>query len=329
MDLSVLFLGTAGSMPTVQRAPTSVLVRRGGDRLLIDCGEGTQRQLLRSIGLPDIEHVFLTHYHADHFLGLPGMLKTFTLRGREVPLTVYGPRGLRALMSDLRRVYGKLSYDVRLAELEPSQAVPFEGFRVGAYGAVHRLEALGYAIFEDARPGRFDPERARELGVTPGPQFGRLQRGERVEANGRMVDPHEVMGEARPGRTLVFTGDTEPCEATVAVARGADLLVHDGTFADEEVERARQTGHSTARQAAEVARAAGVSMLALTHLSSRYFAPVIEQEAREVFERTVVPRDFDVIEVPFRERGEPEHVRWKDYRERTAPDRLAPASQLP
>jgi ribonuclease Z len=327
MDLSVLFLGTAGSMPTVQRAPASLLVRRGGERVLIDCGEGTQRQLLRSIGLPDLEHIFLTHYHADHFLGLPGMLKTFALRGREVPLTVYGPRGLRSLMSDLRRVYGKLTYDVELKELEPGDAVAFDGFRIGAYGAVHRLEALGYGLFEDERPGRFDPELAARKGVPPGPEFGRLQRGEPVQAGDVTVHPHEVMGEPRPGRTLVFTGDTEPCDATVTVSRGASLLVHDGTFADEELERARQTGHSTARQAAEVAREAGVSMLALTHLSSRYFAPVIEKEAREVFDRTVVPRDFDVIEIPYPERGAPEHVRWKDYRERTAPETRAPVAQ--
>jgi ribonuclease Z len=326
MDLSVLFVGTAGSMPTVQRAPSSVLVRRGGDRVLIDCGEGTQRQLLRSVGLPDLEHVFLTHYHADHFLGLPGMLKTFALRGREVPLTIYGPRGLGSLMSDLRRVYGKLSYEVRLAELEPSEEVAFDGFRIGAYAAVHRLEALGYALVEDDRPGRFDPDLARRLGVPAGPEFGRLQRGEAVEAGGRTVEPRDVMGDPRQGRRLVFTGDTEPCEATVAVAHEACLLVHDGTFADEEVERAHQTGHSTARQAAEVARAAGVAMLALTHLSSRYFAPVIEKQAREVFDRTIVPRDFDVVEVPYPERGEPEHVRWKDYKERHVPEQGADAT---
>jgi len=326
MDLSVVFLGTAGSMPTVQRAPASLLVRRGGDRILIDCGEGTQRQLLRSVGLPDIEHVFLTHYHADHFLGLPGMLKTFALRAREVPLTVYGPRGLHSLMSDLRRVYGKLTYEVRLEELEPSQAVPFDGFAVGAYGVVHRLEALGYALFEDERPGRFDPARARELGIEEGPQFGRLQRGEAVEADGRRVEPDDVMGDPRPGRRLVFTGDTEPCAATIAVAQGAGLLVHDSTFAEEEAERAAQTGHSTARQAAEVAREAGVSLLALTHLSSRYFAPVIEKEAREAFERAVVPRDFDVVEVPYPDSGrEPELIRWKDYKERITPAVAAPA----
>jgi ribonuclease Z len=328
MDLSVLFLGTAGSVPTVQRAPASVLVRRGGDRVLIDCGEGTQRQLLRSVGLPDVEHIFLTHYHADHFLGLPGMLKTFAMRGREAPLTVYGPPGLRSLMSDLRRVYGRLTYDVNLRELHPSDAIEMGGWRIGAYAAVHRLEALGYALVEDDRPGRFDPDLAERLGVAPGPAFGRLQRGEAVEANGGLVRPGDVMGESRPGRTLVFSGDTEPCEATVAVSQGADLLVHDGTFAEEEFERARKTGHSTARQAAEVAQRSGVSLLALTHLSSRYFAPAIEKEAREVFDRTVVPRDFDLIEVPYRERGEPQLVRWKEWRERTR-EPAEPVPQAP
>jgi ribonuclease Z len=321
MDLSVLFLGTAGSMPTVQRAPASLLIRRGGDRLLIDCGEGTQRQLLRSVGLPDIEHVFLTHFHADHFLGLPGMLKTFALRGRTTPLTIHGPRGLDTLMSDLRRIYGKLTYEVRLVELAPNEAVELDGYRVGAYAVEHRTEALGYALVEDERPGRFDPARAAELSVEPGPQFGLLQRGQAVEAGGRTVHPGEVMGESRPGRKVVVTGDTEPCESTVAIAHQAELLVHDGTFADEEVDRARQTGHSTARQAAEVARAAEVSMLALTHLSSRYFAPVIEKEASAVFEPTVVPRDFDVIEVPYRERGEPVAMSLREHRERTRPTR--------
>jgi ribonuclease Z len=321
MDLSVLFLGTSGSMPTVQRAPASVLIRRGGDRILIDCGEGTQRQLLRSVGLPDVEHVFLTHFHADHFLGLPGMMKTFALRGRDVPLTIYGPRGLRALMSDLRRIYGKLTYEVKLAELGPNDAVELDGYRVGAYAVQHGTEALGYALVEDERPGRFDPARAAELGVEPGPQFGVLQKGEPVEAGGRTVQPGEVMGESRPGRKIVVTGDTEPCESTIAIAHRAELLVHDGTFAEEELERARQTGHSTARQAAEVARAAEVSMLALTHLSSRYFAPVIEQEAQAVFERAIVPRDFDVIEIPYRERGEPLAMSLKEHRERTRPAR--------
>jgi ribonuclease Z len=310
VDLDVVFLGTAGSAPTARRAPSATLVRRGGERLLFDCGEGTQRQLLRSdVGLVDLQEIFLTHFHADHFLGLPGMLKTFALRGRELPVTIYGPRGLEELLGTLRRIFGRLPFDVRTVELAADASLPRDGYELRTFPARHGREALGYALVEEERPGRFDPVRARELGVQEGPQFGRLQRGEAVEAGGRLVAPGDVMGDPRPGRTLVFTGDTEPCEATVAVAQGACLLVHDSTFANEEAERARQTGHSTARQAAEVARKAGVSLLALTHLSSRYFAPVIEKEAREVFERAVVPRDFDLIEVPFPERGAPQLVK--------------------
>lgn len=318
MDLSVLFLGTAGSMPTVQRAPSSLLIRRGGDRVMIDCGEGAQRQLLRSVGLPDIGHIFITHYHADHFLGLPGMLKTFALRGREVPLMVYGPKGLQGLMADLRRIYGKLTYKLQIVELAPGEAVDFNDYRIGAFAVEHSTEAVGYALLESERPGRFDPQRARSLGIPDGPQFGALQRGEAIAVNGDQVEPSQVMGEPRPGRTLVFSGDTRPTDATAAVARGADLLVHEGTFSEQEGDRARETKHSTATEAASIARDADVSMLAITHLSPRYFAPEIEKEARAVFPNTVVPRDFDVIEVPFRERGEPELVRWKDYRERRA-----------
>jgi ribonuclease Z len=321
MDLSVLFLGTAGSMPTVQRAPASLLIRRGGDRILVDCGEGSQRQLLCSVGLPDIEHVFITHYHADHFLGLPGMMKTFALRGRSVPLNVYGPRGLKALMADLRRIYGRLTYEVRITELGQGDAVELSGCRIGAYDVVHRTQAVGYALVEDDRPGRFDAERAEAMGVPAGPLFGVLQRGEAVEVDGRRIQPQDVMGDQRPGRRLVFTGDTEPCEATAVIARGADLLVHDGTFASNERERAHETGHSTASDAAELAREADVALLALTHLSSRYFPSLIEKEARATFERTVVPRDFDLVEVPFRERGGPVLVRWRDARARIARER--------
>jgi ribonuclease Z len=220
-------------------------------------------------------------------------------------------------MADLRRIYGKLSYELRLRELEPGERVDFGEFAVGPFAVRHRTEAVGYLLAEHDRPGRFDPERAVALGVPAGPLFGRLQRGAPVRANGRTVAPGEVMGAPRPGRRIVFSGDTEPCEATAAAAAGAELLVHDGTFAHEELERARQTGHSTATQAAELAAAAGVSLLALTHISSRYFGVVIEKEARAIFERTVVPRDFDVVVVPYREKGEaPALVRWKDAQAR-------------
>lgn len=303
MDLSLFFAGTAGSVPTARRGMPAVLFRRGGDRLLFDCGEGTQRQLLRSVGLPDIGAVFLTHLHADHWLGLPGMLKSFDLRDREASLAVYGPPGTSELMRAMRVVYGRLRYPFWVTELEAGDGVEFDGYEVNAFNVRHRGgRAFGYSIIEDARPGRFDAELAIRLGVPFGPDFGRLQRGETV--NG--VAPEQVIGPERPGRRIVFSGDTAPCDMVLAAAHGADVLVHEATFTEEERDRAMETGHSTARQAAEVGREAGVRLLALTHVSTRYGGGEIREEARSVFERTVVPRDFDAIDVPFPEKGDPQ-----------------------
>ncbi|MFT4048475.1 MAG: ribonuclease Z [Solirubrobacterales bacterium] len=306
MNLSLVFVGTAGSTPTPRRGLASVLVRRGGDQLLFDCGEGTQRQLLRSVGLADLEHVFITHFHADHILGLPGMLKTFALRGREVPITIYGPPGLERLVADFGSLIGRLPYDLDIYELAPGEELGFKGYRVSAFEVDHRARAYGYALIEHDRPGTFDEAAARGLGVTPGPDYGTLQRGGDVTlADGTLVRSEQVVGETRRGRRIVITGDTAPCDSTVEAARGADVLVHEATFGDDEEARAAETHHSTARQAAEVARDAGVELLCLTHLSSRYFGKELRAEAREVFENSEFPRDFDVIEVPFPERGTP------------------------
>jgi ribonuclease Z len=307
MDLSLFFAGTAGSVPTARRGMPAMLLRRGGDRLLFDCGEGTQRQLLRTVGLPDMQAVFLTHHHADHWLGLPGMLKSFDLRDRDAPLTVYGPRGTAELMRAMRIAYGRLRYPFSVVELEAGESVAFDGYEVGAFNVRHRTHAFGYAIVEETRPGRFDAELAAALGVAFGPDFGRLQRGEVVDG----VRPEQVVGPERPGRKIVISGDTAPCDMVRFAAHEADLLVHEATFTEEERDRAMQTGHSTARQAAEIAREAGVRMLALTHVSTRYGGGEIGAEAGAVFERTVVPRDFDAIEIPFPEKGEPELERWE------------------
>jgi ribonuclease Z len=315
MDLDVLFVGTAGSAPSARRGLPATLVRRGGDRLLFDCGEGTQRQLVRSTGLVELEEIFITHFHADHVLGLPGMLKTFALRQRERRLAVYGPVGLRALFGTLKPLVGRVTFPVELYELEPNDELDRDGYRIAAYATDHGVRALGYAIVEHPRPGAFDPDRARELGVTPGPDFGRLQEGETVDG----VRPEQVMGEPRRGRRVVLAGDTMPTEMTRLVAYEADLLIHEATFLEEEAERAAETRHSTARAAAELAAAAGVGMLALTHISPRYGGKEVRDEARAVFENTVVPRDFDRIEIPFPERGEPELVRG-DERGEPAPD---------
>jgi ribonuclease Z len=312
MDLSIFFAGTAGSVPTARRGLPALLVRRGGDKLLFDCGEGTQRQLVASVGLPEVEAVFLTHFHADHWLGLPGMLKSFELRDRETPLTVYGPGGTIELLSVMRRVIGRLRYPFSVVELEPGESVAFDGYEVGAFNVRHRGPAYGYALVEDSRPGRFDAAKAEALGVAFGPDFGRLQRGEAVDG----VDPAQVVGPERAGRKVVISGDTSPCEMVRVAAHHADVLVHEATFLDEEVERALQTGHSTARQAAELAAEAEVRLLALTHLSTRYGGREIRDEARATFERTEVPRDFDTIEVPLPEKGEPELQRWEPERAR-------------
>ncbi len=309
MDLDVLFLGTAGSVPTARRALPATLVRRGGDRLLFDCGEGTQRQLLRSVGLIELEEIFLTHFHADHVLGIPGLLKTYGLRGREQPLTVYGPRGLERLFRTLEPVIGRLPFELRLVELGPKDELSRDGYRIGAFEVSHGVRALGYAVVEDDRPGRFDEARARALGVAPGPDFGRLQRGEAVGGPKGEVAPDEVLGEPRRGRTVVLPGDTAPYETTLAASWRADLLVHEATFTDEEADRARETRHSTARGAAELAARAEVAMLALTHVSPRYGGRELREESRAVFAPTIVPRDFDRVEIPFPERGAPAHVR--------------------
>lgn len=311
MDLDLVFLGTAGSMPTAQRAPAALLVRRGGDRLLFDCAEGTQRQLLRSsVGLVDLPDIFLTHFHADHVLGLPGMLKTFSLRGRELPLVIHGPRGLGDLLGSLRRVVGKLSYELRLVELEPGDVLERDGYRLATFAVSHGVSALGWSLIEATRPGRFDVEAADALGVPNGPARGVLQRGESLTLpDGRTISADQVLGPPRPGRKVVLTGDTAPSDAIVEAAWGADVLVTEATFSDEEQERASETMHQTATQAADVARRANVGLLALTHLSNRYFGSEIAREAREIFPDTVVPKDFDVIDVPLAERGTAELIK--------------------
>jgi ribonuclease Z len=305
MDLSVAFLGTGGAVPSARRNTASLLVARGGERLLFDCGEGTQRQMQRSLGLVQVDAICFTHFHADHFLGLPGLLKTYDLTERERPLTIYGPRGLRDLIQSLGRVIGRVGYKLDLVELEPGDSIGCNGAEVRAFPVEHSVRALGYALVEAERPGRFDPEAAKRLGVKEGPDFAALQRGEWVEGSAGPVEPGEVMGESRPGRTVVITGDTAPCRATVEASRGAELLVHDASFSEEEAQRAADTGHSTVGQAAAVAREADVKLLALVHISSRYHVGKVLEEAKEVFEPSVAPRDFDLIELPFPERGEP------------------------
>jgi ribonuclease Z len=308
MDLSVVFLGTGGSVPSARRATACVLIRAGGARVLVDCGEGAQRQMINSTGLVQVDEIYLTHFHADHYLGLPGLLKTYDLMDRQAPLRIVGPAGLLGLFEALRRIFGRLRYEVELIELEPGEGIEHDGFEIRTFEVEHRMKALGYAYVEPERPGRFDVDAARGLGITDDRDFGRLQRGETVTVGGSEVRPDQVLGEARHGRKVVITGDTAPSEMTRIAAHAAQLLIHDGTFALEESARAAETGHSTARDAAQLAADAEVHMLAIVHVSSRYNVSAVLGEARDAFANTVAPRDFDLVEIPFPERGDPELI---------------------
>lgn len=310
MNLEVLFVGTGGSAPTARRGLPASLVTRGGEHVLVDCGEGTQRQLMRSTGLVELDLVLLTHLHADHWLGLPGLLKTFDLRDRSVPLTIAGPVGTRAAIDGLNRLVGGVRYPVEVVDLEPGDELRRDGWTAETVGTDHRTVSLGWIVAEDDRPGRFDVEAARALGVglEDPREFGLLQAGETV----RGVRPEQVTGEKRFGRRVVLTGDTRPCEAVRRAAWRCDLLVHEATFLSGYEARAHKTGHSTAAQAAELAAEAEVGLLALTHLSARHRPTDAKAEARAVFEHTVMPGDLDVVEVPFPERGDPVLHRRRD-----------------
>jgi ribonuclease Z len=308
VELSIFFAGTAGSVPTLRRGLPAILVRRGADRILFDCGEGSQRQLVSSVGLADLSEIFLTHFHTDHWLGLPGMLNTFNLRGRERPLTVHGPPGVNRLMELVARMSGRPDFELTVVELRRGEILERDGYRIAPVEVDHRGTAYGYVVWEEERPGVFDPAAAQAAGLQPGPEFGQVQRGETV----RGVAPGDVMGPGRPGRKLVLSGDTRPSESLRVAATAADVLVHEATFADAETDRAAANGHSTARQAAELARKADVRLLALNHVSTRHPPGLLRDEARAVFPGTVLPRDFDTIEIPYAERGAPHLVRWSE-----------------
>lgn len=306
--LKFTFLGTSSSRPTVRRGVSSVAVQREGDLLLFDCGEGTQRQMMRfAVGF-SVARIFVTHLHADHYLGLPGLLRTMSLQDRTEPLFIHCPAGTESSVREACLIGGdRLGFRVDVEGLAASDQVDLDGFSVRAFATDHTPRSVGYALVEPERLGRFDVDRARALGVPEGPLFGALHRGEDVEVDGiGRVRASDLVGPSRPGRAAVYTGDTRPCEGTREAARGADLLIHEATFTDAERERAVDTRHSTAREAAEVAAEAGVARLVLTHVSARYSEQPhrLEAEARQVFDRTSVAEDGTTVEVPLREEAE-------------------------
>lgn len=305
MSLRVTFLGTGGAVPTTRRNTSSVFLRREGERFLFDCGEGTQRQMMRFGTGFGVSDVFVTHLHGDHTLGLPGLLQTMDFNDREADLTIHVPDGTGGRMRRLLdAAAGHQSFPVRIEDVAAGDtAREGDGYEIAAFETDHDTRSVGYILVEADRKGRFDRERAEELGVPVGPMFQRLHAGEAVELeDGTVVDPEQVVGDPRPGRTVVYTGDTRPRDRTAEVAAGADLLIHDATFATDNADRARRTAHSTAAEAAELATQADAARLALVHVSSRYAGTVapLEREAREAFDgEAFVPEDGDELEVPY------------------------------
>lgn len=302
--MQIVFLGTSGSWPTPKRNVSAIAIKRGPEVLLFDCGEGTQRQfMLSKLSFMQVRRVFLTHFHGDHFLGLPGMIQSMTMNGREAPLEVYGPQGVERLVSELVSLgYFTPGFSIQTKELPPGSSLDGGEYVVRAFEAVHTVPGLSYVLEEKMRPGRFLREKAESLGIPPGPLYSRLQDGHAVTVGGRTFEPSDVLGPPRRGRKIVYTGDSMPHETLIEMARGADVLIHDATSDAALEEKANRYGHSSSRQAATVAKEAGVGLLVLTHFSPRYEdASPILADAKSIFENSRLAEDFAEIDVPYPE----------------------------
>src|SRR5437867_12329356 len=302
--MQIVFLGTSGSWPTPKRNVSAVAVKRGPEVILFDCGEGTQRQFMQSkLSFMQVSRVFVSHFHGDHFLGLPGMVQSMSMNGRETPLEVYGPRGIERLVGDLLSLgYFTPGFPVHAKELTPGGAIDCGEYVVRAFEAVHTVPCVSYVLEEKPRPGRFSVDRAEALGVPSGPMYSRLQEGAPITIGGRTIRPEDVLGPPRRGRKIVYTGDTMPHETLVEMAQGADVLIHDATSDAVLEEKANRRSHSCVRQAAETAKEAGVGLLVLTHLSPRYEDPTsILEDAKQVFANVRVAEDFLEVDVPYPE----------------------------
>jgi ribonuclease Z len=301
--LSLTFLGTGASIPTIDRNVAGLAVQREGETILFDCGEGNQRQMMRyGVGF-SFREIFFTHYHADHLLGVTGLLRTMGLQDRSTPVMLYGPKGAQKVLgAAISLGIERNKFPVEIREIRPGDRLVRDEYDIVVFETEHRADTVGYALVEHPRLGRFNPERARELGIPEGPLWGQLHKGKTVAlADGRTVRPADLVGAPRPGRALVYTGDTRPHLSVIEASRGADLLVHEATFGGDELDRAKETGHSTAAEAARVALEAGARRLVLTHISSRYNRDASEllAEAKAVFPETVIARDGMTLDVPY------------------------------
>ncbi len=298
--MKLIFLGTSGSIPTPSRGLSSMALKREGELLLFDCSEGTQRQMTRAGLSPlKVDAIFLTHFHGDHFLGVPGLVQTMALMKRERDLDIYGPPETRKRIKKLLSIpLFTLTYNVNIHDVNPGEEIKRNGYTIKTCKTDHSVPGLAYALVEDERPGKFDEKKAKKLGVKKGPDFSRLQKGKKVKVNGKVVKPEDVMGPKRPGRKIVYSPDTRPCTRVINLAKNADVLVHEATFANDLEEKAHNNFHSTPKQAAEVAKKAGVKKLFMIHVSTRYKkCSTLEAQARKIFPESVVPEDLTEFEV--------------------------------
>lgn len=292
--MRIVFLGTAGSWPTKERSASAIVLDTERELILLDCGEGAQRQFFQStVSFMRVRRIFITHFHGDHFLGLPGLIQSMCLNNRTEPLDLYGPPDAKEMFERaLAMGYFTLRFPVHVHALNPGESLELSGYSVRTAAADHTVPALAYRVQEDPRRGRFDATKAHALGIR-GRDFARLEAGEPVVVAGRTVRPEEVIGPPRPGLSVVYSGDGRPSEAVRKLAYRASVLIHEATMAEDHEAEANEWGHSSSRQAAEVAREAEVARLYLTHFSSRYKdTEPLAAEARARFVDTVAARDF-------------------------------------
>lgn len=300
--MEIVFLGTGGSVPTRSRNTSATAVRVGPEIVLFDCGEGTQRQLMAStVSYMKIGKIFITHLHGDHFLGLPGLIQSMNFAGRSEPLHVYGPEGTSDLVETITSLgYFQAGFEISGNDVDDYDVVQGKGYSVMAVRTDHTIPSYGFVLEEDVRPGRFNREKAMELGVPEGPLFSKLQSGSSVIVHGRTIGPEMVMGDPRPGLRVAFSGDTRPSEHFMESILGCDLLVHEATADVSLQEKAKEFGHSTARDAATIASLAGVRALYLNHFSGRYEdVALLVEEARLLFPNTYASEDLMSVQVNY------------------------------
>ncbi len=302
--MELVFLGTSSAIPTNHRNHTAIALKGFGEIILLDCGEGTQRQMTRARLSPmKINKIFITHFHGDHILGIPGIIQSMAFRGRNDPLDIFGPPGLSNLIENIKNLgYFTLSFEVKVHEVLDGIILDEEDYQVSCCRTEHSVPNLAYKFIEKRAP-KFIKEHAIECGVKPGPDFGKLQRGIAVKVGDTLIKPEQVLGQERKGRKIVYSGDTSPCDQMINFSLNVDVLIHESTFNNTHKDNALDTGHSTAAMAAEIAKKAYVKQLVLTHISTRYKdTKTLEKEALDVFENSIVADDMMIFEV---KRNEP------------------------